>query len=469
MLQLPDKKQLDELSEEKIRMVYALTEKMPDDNTRGHFKDQLRHRLKGIRPLRRLTAARLFCFPFEPLLCNETGRNRPLGAIPRRVVRHLWPLVLEQIGDRQMAKRIDGSALYLMPDPCPQIEYAEFFHACTRAVAAVHARLHTDRDAPRTLAAMYPDLPEIIEEIHAIYQMREAILMAKRQILASEQLIGIGDQYVQSVVAIGHKASSGKGDLRWYKLFFMVLLMDPELSAHSGRLIEGLSEGAAMRGTSSVAAELCEALVAKEGDALNTNFALPLDTPTDLNAAADQVCSATESLSVLRMAAPHLNNRIGQGIEQVERRIHDFLGSRFTQAAEQSIASFSSPRDDTLPTAAQVNALSQTIMAVAKIQHAMQPFDDSRCKLDPLAQDTIAAVGSRIDRVAAARAAGTFREKQDALSVAVQVARSLEPIGSEETVLRILENCAVRLGFGESADPTEFFLKIIHAMNTTHE
>jgi hypothetical protein len=33
----------------------------------------------------------------------------------------------------------------------------------------------------------------------------------------------------------------------------------------------------------------------------------------------------------------------------------------------------------------------------------------------------------------------------------------------------MLEDCATRFGFAESADPARFLLKMIHAMNTTHE
>ena len=62
-----------------------------------------------------------------------------------------------------------------------------------------------------------------------------------------------------------------------------------------------------------------------------------------------------------------------------------------------------------------------------------------------------------------------MRQKRDALAVAVQVARSLEPISNEETVLEMLEDCAIQLGFAESSDPAQFLLKIIHAMNTSNE
>jgi hypothetical protein len=36
-------------------------------------------------------------------------------------------------------------------------------------------------------------------------------------------------------------------------------------------------------------------------------------------------------------------------------------------------------------------------------------------------------------------------------------------------VLEMLEDCATRFGFAESADPMRFTLKIIHAMNSSHE
>lgn len=117
----------------------------------------------------------------------------------------------------------------------------------------------------------------------------------------------------------------------------------------------------------------------------------------------------------------------------------------------------------------EIKALGQTILAVAKVQAAIHHIYDPPADLKELAKTAIESVGARLDRIAAARVGGTMRQKQDALAVAVQVARSIEPISNEETVLEMLEDCAVQLGFAESSDPAQFFLKIIHAMNTTHE
>src|SRR4051812_30768005 len=104
-MQLPERKELDQLSEEKIKMVYALADKMPDGQLRGQLKDQIRHRLKKIRPLRRLTASRLFCLPFESLLSNDTPRLRTFGSIPRNCVGPLWSLVKERLSDHETIDR----------------------------------------------------------------------------------------------------------------------------------------------------------------------------------------------------------------------------------------------------------------------------------------------------------------------------------------------------------------------------
>src|SRR4051812_46838881 len=195
MLQLPEKNELDQLSEEKIRMVYALAEKMPDDQLRGRLKDQLRHRLTKIRPLRRLTALRLFCLPFENLLSNDSPQPRSLGTVPRGCANPLWTLVLEHLPDRESIDRIDASDQFMMLEPCPMVEHRKLFSTFAEAVAQIRSGLQRDRTKSVALASKHRDLPGVIEEVHAIYQMRDEITTAKRQILASEQLIGIGDEY----------------------------------------------------------------------------------------------------------------------------------------------------------------------------------------------------------------------------------------------------------------------------------
>jgi hypothetical protein len=468
-MQLPERKELDQLSEEKIKMVYALADKMPDGQLRGQLKDQIRHRLKKIRPLRRLTASRLFCLPFESLLSNDTSRLRTIGSIPRDCVGPLWSLVKERLPDHETIDRIDASNQMLMPQPCPMVEHRQLLASFADAVSQIRSGLSSDRALPARLTAMHRDLPDVVEEIHAIYQMRDEILTAKRQIIASEQLIGIGDEYTRSVMALARQATAGRGDQRWYKLFFLVLLMDDELADHSGHLIEALAEKSARGAGASIASEVCEIMVAREGEALKAGFAEALTTPAGLNAAADQVRASAESLGVMRLASPHLNRQIGESIDRMEERIHEFLGGQFAKAAGASVASFSGSTGETLPTGDEIKALGQTILAVAKVQAAIHHVYDPPADLKELAKTAIESVGARLDRIAAARIAGTMRQKQDALAVAVQVARSIEPISNEETVLEMLEDCAVQLGFAESSDPAQFFLKIIQAMNTTHE
>ncbi|GEO39246.1 hypothetical protein SAE02_33940 [Skermanella aerolata] len=468
-MQLPERQELDQLSEEKIKMVYALADKMPDGQLRGQLKDQIRHRLKKIRPLRRLTASRLFCLPFESLLSNDALRVRTFGSIPRNCVGPLWSLVKEELPDHGAIDRIDASNQMLMPQPCPMMEHRQLLASFADAVSRIRSNLSSDRGMPARLAAMHRDLPDVMEEVHAIYQMRDEILTAKRQIMASEQLIGIGDDYARSVMALARQASAGRGDQRWYKLFFLVLLMDEDLADHSGALIEALAEKSARGAGASIASEVCELMVAREGEALKAGFAAALTTPADLNAAADQVRASAESLGVMRLASPHLNRQIGESIDQMEGRIHEFLGGQFAKAASASVASFTGGPGESLPTMDEIKALGQTILAVAKVQAAIHHIYDPPADLKELAKTAIESVGARLDRIAAARVAGTMRQKQDALAVAVQVARSIEPISNEETVLEMLEDCAVQLGFAESSDPAQFFLKIIHAMNTTHE
>ena len=468
-MRLPEREELDQLSEEKIRMVYALADKMPDDQLRGQLMDQLRHRLKKIRPLRRLTALRLFCLPFENLLSNDTPKPRTFGVIPRNCINPLWSLVLEHLPDHETINRIDASNRMLMPDPCPMVEHRQLLAVFADTVSRIRSKLASDRALPARLAAMHRDLADVMEEVHAIYQMRDEITTAKRQIIASEQLIGIGDEYASSVMALARQATAGRGDQRWFKLFFLVLLMDEELAGHSGRLIEALAEKSGRGGGASLASEVCEVMVAKEGEALKAGFASDLATPADLDAAADQVRATAESLGVMRLASPHLNRQVGESIGQIEERIHDFLGGHFAKAAGASVASFTGGGAEVLPTTDEIKALGQTILAVAKVQGAINHIYDAPADLKELAKTAVEAVGARLDRIAAARVAGTMRQKQDALAVAVQVARSLEPISNEETVLDMLEDCAIQLGFAESGDPAQFLLKIIHAMNASHE
>ena len=468
-MQLPERQELDQLSEEKIRMVYALADKMPDDQLRSQLKDQLRHRLKEIRLLRRLTSKRLFCLPFESLLTNDTPRSRTLGSIPRNCLNSLWSLVLEHMPDHEAINRIDASNQMLMAEPCPMVEHRQLLAVFADTISRIRSKLASDRAMPVQLAAMHRDLAEVIEEVHAIYQMRDEITTAKRQIIASEQLIGIGDEYAHSVVALARQATAGRGDQRWFKLFFLVLLMNEDLADHSGRLIEVLAEKSGRGGGASIASEVCEVMVAKEGEALK-RASLRISRPRRIsNAAADLVRATAESLSVMRLASPYLHRHVGESIDQVEERIHDFLGGQFAKAAGASVASFTGGGAEVLPTTDEIRALGQTILAVAKVQAAIHHIYDPPPDLKELAKTAIEAVGARLDRIATVRVAGTMRQKRDALAVAVQVARSLEPISNEETVLEMLEDCAIQLGFAESSDPAQFLLKIIHAMNASNE
>lgn len=48
----------------------------------------------------------------------------------------------------------------------------------------------------------------------------------------------------------------------------------------------------------------------------------------------------------MRLASPHLNRQIGESIDQMEGRIHEFLGGQFAKAASASVASFTGDREN---------------------------------------------------------------------------------------------------------------------------
>lgn len=295
-MQLPERQELDQLSEEKIKMVYALADKMPDGQLRGQLKDQIRHRLKKIRPLRRLTASRLFCLPFESLLSNDALRVRTFGSIPRNCVGPLWSLVKEELPDHGAIDRIDASNQMLMPQPCPMMEHRQLLASFADAVSASgqsverpwHAR-PAGGDAPR-LARCHGGSPR---------HLPDAGRDPYRQ--APNHGVGTADRHRGRLCPIrdgaGAAGFGGAGDQRWYKLFFLVLLMDEDLADHSGALIEALAEKSARGAGASIASEVCELMVAREGEALKAGFAAALTTWPIWNAAADQVRHPRKALA----------------------------------------------------------------------------------------------------------------------------------------------------------------------------
>src|SRR5690242_7033301 len=91
--ELPSAQALASLSGERFVEIYRLSDHVPDDNVRTALKEAMRSRLRIDHPPRRPTTLRLFCAPFQDLLCDRIARLRRPFQIPRQVIAPLWALV----------------------------------------------------------------------------------------------------------------------------------------------------------------------------------------------------------------------------------------------------------------------------------------------------------------------------------------------------------------------------------------
>jgi hypothetical protein len=74
------------------------------DHTAVTLLSQFRPRLQLIRPLRRMSAKRLFAMPFEDMLTNApASKEKIIGKISRAVVDPAWDLLVDKIGPAEIA------------------------------------------------------------------------------------------------------------------------------------------------------------------------------------------------------------------------------------------------------------------------------------------------------------------------------------------------------------------------------
>jgi hypothetical protein len=83
---------LDQISEAKFREIALLLEEARDQPEVQTIMEQIRPRLKRVRPMRKPNLQRLFYLPFEDLLRAEPG-GMDDGRIPRRAAQRAWEFV----------------------------------------------------------------------------------------------------------------------------------------------------------------------------------------------------------------------------------------------------------------------------------------------------------------------------------------------------------------------------------------
>jgi hypothetical protein len=467
MFHLPTKHELDTLADDKIRQIYTLAEKMPDMSMQVQFLGSLRHRLRVLRPVRRVTALRLFCLPFEALLCNETPRRREFAMIPRSVILPLWHIVLSHLDDRNGVERVDAEDRFFTPDLIPDRDYGELLDSYAGAVEAIRMRLERDKSFVREVSGQHRDFPDLIEEIHALYQMRDGITTARRQILAAEELMGASGDYMPDVIVLARTAVGAQGDLRRFRLFFLALTLDPDLAAHVDRLIAGLVTSMDAMAVTAIADDFCEAFLSRESEQVARCFSAPLETPTDLDKSADQILATSNTLSILRHSADRVSRPAVKRLSQAEQQLRTFLKAQFIDAAERNVTGFTASDPTALPSDTAIRDLERTVQALAKVRPAMRDMDLER-QFTGCADDARAAVRDHLGRVMASHRAGDESDRQNALSIATQVACCLEPISNDDAVLDLLEECAGKLGLDRVSDRTQFLLMLVRVLNTDH-
>ena len=143
------------LPEARLREVYLLSDKVADAEMRSTLMEAMRAWLRVERPIRKATALRRFCEPFEHLLCGPVGRNRKPFRVPRTAIAPLWALIRQQSGNDSL----DRMSL-------------EDLHGHLQAAIA---KARKDHRFARANSAGHPDFWEIAGEIDGAFQVRNRL------------------------------------------------------------------------------------------------------------------------------------------------------------------------------------------------------------------------------------------------------------------------------------------------------
>jgi hypothetical protein len=451
------------ISDEKVGRVYALIEMMPDRNIRTAFLSQMRQRLRCLRPIRRITPLRLFCQPIEMVLCDDLPKARPPGYVPRSIIQPLWSIIEAHLPDRSIIQRIDGLELGAAR---AELNLSDIFQSYEQAAAEAQEQAERDRSLLKRGMAIRPDFWDIVRDIVMIYKNRHGFGEAKVHILASRNFAGIGEYYGKSVAGIILAVSDGGRDRQALLLFVVCLMLDPETAPYARIIIESLASEVGP-GCRDIIDDLCVSVAIREGEQIGRLLRASVETPAELLDTARSVQLTLDSLQSLRNVSLGQGRHLAHRVHEAQGMLREFLDERFLTAIHQNINAFSNKSRVDLPSSEDVQDLSNTVLALSKIEGAAQEV-----QLNINFQDQVEMLRSVVhQRIASAmdpQRHAPDREKQTALSIAAEVARSLEPVCSQECLLAMLEECAGRIGLDVCGSREQFLMSFIHFINSSH-
>jgi hypothetical protein len=190
----------------------------------------MRPRLRVSRPPRRLNALRVFCRPFEDMLCDTPIAQKRLGQIARRAIVPCWTAVAARI-DRallaQLERDLEGCTV---ADPDWPARFGpRLWPAAAEAARVVLADLQAGPAARAALLARLGD-EAMVEELADIARMLAVAEIAEelRCILAPKPLAQL-DETLAAAVAAQFDALAGERERLWDPLAYLVIarMADP--------------------------------------------------------------------------------------------------------------------------------------------------------------------------------------------------------------------------------------------------
>ncbi|GEO39619.1 hypothetical protein GGE65_003122 [Skermanella aerolata] len=436
----PSAAMLRALPEARLREVYLLSDKVADAEMRSTLMEAMRAWLRVERPIRKATALRRFCEPFEHLLCGPVGRNRKPFRVPRTVIAPLWALIRQQSG----TESLDGMSL-------------EDLHGHLQAAIA---KAKKDHRFARANAAGHSEFWEIAGEIDGAFQVREPVAAMRRLLAAGPE----GQPSVEAQAAFGAAIGTlASKDRRRVDLFLVLLVRHPSLTQSVLTMLGQLTR----QTHGAVAADTLEAVYDSAiGDLQEkADAALAGDAGTvDLHGVLDAVEPAARHLEVLKQSAdgrlPHNSARL----RRLESDLRNVLVKRFLGEVEaQTLAHAHLLQDMTGEAASTADRLAFTkaMKALSRSRDLFKTVGEGDAWKRQV-EEVRATVSVELETLARSAAEAGLGARRTALEGVVSTLHALEQVCSSSALMPLLVGGFSALG---TQDNDDFFIGFIRHMN----
>ncbi|MBV8888576.1 MAG: hypothetical protein JO305_02800 [Alphaproteobacteria bacterium] len=357
--------------------------------------NELRPRLRRLRPLRPLSLKRLLCRPFEDLLTSDPAATEAATRIPRAEISACWGL-LAAGADAELAA-LQARLARLSPDqPLPVYELAcNLWEVAARTLGA-------PPPAEPTLVQSTPPRPPHLELVVETLAAASVIEQFKRE-LPDRPFGPIEDATAGLIISCARQLLGGGLPIRGFLLVVAARARSPssliELLARAGFGVPA--------GLDNFAVERLVEAAARFGDGIATTAPEALARDAD-----EMLVSLTEMRNVVGEAA---RSGLARSGPEIETTVRAALGSRVIDPAPAALGAAleADASTDTLRTAeSHARALRRSRRAAASVglgEQAEQTIAAMQGRLEARIRDELQRTGGGLPSLGSGEGAALFR------------------------------------------------------------